>query len=116
MVRHRRFVAHVAHSRLHALANGSRRTIIGLQVFGLTMDLVRGSVLGLVAYVPGRMFAEWATENWSISATYTRAFVVACVAAVAASAVWKDFHSFSYTRRLFLASLAVGTVWVVIRG
>lgn len=116
MVRHRRLVAHVAHRRLDQLAQGNRRTVTGLQVFGLTLDLLRGTLVGLVAFIPGRMFAEWAIANWSISAQYSRAFVVVCVAAVAAAAVWKDFHAISYTRRLFLASLAVGTVWVMIRG
>jgi PTS system mannose-specific IIC component len=46
----------------------------------------------------------------------TRAVVVTCVAAVAATAVWKDFHAISLTRRIFLASLAVGTMLVVFRG
>jgi PTS system mannose-specific IIC component len=35
------------------------------------------------------------------------------MAAVAASAVWKDFHAISGTRRLFVASLSVGTLLVV---
>ena len=38
----------------------------------------------------------------------------AAVAAVAATSVWKDFHAISGTRRLFLASLAAGTVLVVL--
>jgi len=38
--------------------------------------------------------------------------VVTAVAAVAAAAVWKDFHAISGTRRLFLLSLAAGTAVV----
>jgi PTS system mannose-specific IIC component len=43
-----------------------------------------------------------------------RAIVVTSVAAVAAASVWKDFHAISGTRRLFLLSLAVGTLMVVL--
>jgi PTS system mannose-specific IIC component len=45
----------------------------------------------------------------------SRAIVVTIVAAVAAAAVWKDFHAISGTRRLFVISLAVGTLVVVFR-
>ena len=53
-------------------------------------------------------------RRWSVDAALTRAIVVTAVAAVAATAVWKDFHAISGTRRLFLLSLSVGTILVVI--
>ena len=40
--------------------------------------------------------------------------VVLALAAVAAASVWKDFHTIRGTRRLFLISLAVGTLMVVL--
>lgn len=113
MVRHRRLIARFARPRLDQLAAGSRKTVVGLQVFGLTADVVRGAVLGIVAYVPARLFALWCDANWMVRPDVTRAVVVTCVAAVAATAVWKDFHAISGTRRLFLLSLAVGTALVV---
>lgn len=113
MVRHRKLIAKFARPRLDQLAAGSRKTVVGLQVFGLTADLLRGALLGLVTYVPARLFALWCDANWMVQPDVTRAVVVTCVAAVAATAVWKDFHAISGTRRLFLLSLAVGTALVV---
>ncbi|HYW33339.1 MAG TPA: PTS sugar transporter subunit IIC [Gemmatimonas sp.] len=114
MIRHRRFIAAFARPRLDQLAEGQRRTVTGLQLFGLTADLVRGALVGLVAFPPALMLADWCDAHWGTSEDVTRAVVVTCVAAVAASAVWKDFHAISGTRRLFLLSLAVGTALVVI--
>jgi PTS system mannose-specific IIC component len=51
--------------------------------------------------------------RWSVGEDLSRAIVVTCVAAVAAASVWKDFHAISGTRRLFLVSLAIGTLLVV---
>jgi PTS system mannose-specific IIC component len=115
MVLHRQFIARVAHRRLGQLAEGNRRTVVGLQIFGMTFDLLRGAIVGTIAWIAGRFAAAWAHDNWSVPDDITRAFVVTSVAAVAAASVWKDFHAISYTRRLFLASLAVGTIWVMLR-
>lgn len=116
MVKHRQIIAAFARRRLGQLAEGSRDTVVGLQVFGMTLDLLRGAAIGLLAYVPAVLLATWIQSHWSVSEAVTRAYVVSSVAAVAAAAVWKDFHAISGTRRLFLASLAVGTVLVVLRG
>lgn len=116
MTWHRRLIAAFARPRLNQLAEGNRNTVVGLQVFGMTADLLRGALVGAVAYLPAALLAGWADARWSVSEDITRAYVVTCVAAVAAAAVWKDFHAISGTRRLFMASLAVGTVLVVLRG
>jgi PTS system mannose-specific IIC component len=113
MVKHRQLIASFARPRLDQLAAGSRRTVIGLQVFGMTADLLRGALLGTVMYLLARPLAELVNARWTVGEDLSRAVIIACVAAVAASAVWKDFHAISGTRRLFLASLAVGTLLVV---
>lgn len=113
MVKHRQLIARFARPRLDQLAAGSRNTVIGLQVFGMTLDLIRGAVLGAVVYLVARPMAALVNARWTVSEDLSRAIIVACVAAVAASAVWKDFHAISGTRRLFVASLAVGTLLVV---
>ena len=115
MVQHRRLIASFARPRLDRLAEGHRSTVVGLQVFGMTADFARAAVLGLLAYLPARWFAVWCDAGWSVPDDVTRGVVVTGVAAVAASAVWKDFHAISGTRRLFLLSLAVSTAIVVIR-
>jgi mannose/fructose/N-acetylgalactosamine-specific phosphotransferase system component IIC len=116
MVRHRQLIASFARPRLDQLAAGNRRTVVGLQVFGMTADLARGAALGLLVYVPSRLIVDYCSANWHTSESTTRAVVVTCGAAVAATAVWKDFHAISLTRRLFLGSLAVGSVLVMLRG
>ncbi len=116
MIWHRKLIARVAHRRLNQLAEGSAKTVVGLQIFGMTADLLRGALLGATALVVGLFAVAFAREAWSVPDNITRAFVVTAVAAVAAAAVWKDFHSISGTRRLFLAALAVGTLLVMLRG
>lgn len=113
MTRLRRLIAAFAKPRLPQLASGNRRTVVGLQVFGMTADLLRGAVLGVAAFVPAILFADWVMSHWAVGADLTRAYVVAAVAAVAAAAVWKDFHAINYTRRLFLISLTLGTLAVM---
>ena len=114
MVWLRKLIASFAHPRLAQLAAGHRRTVVGLQVFGMTADLARASLLGIIAYIPASALAAWSEVHWTVADGPTRGVVIACVAAVAAAAVWNDFHSISGTRRLFLASLAVGTALVAI--
>ncbi len=116
MVKHRQLIASFAHGRLGQLAQGNRNTVVGLQVFGMTADLARGAVLGFFAYAPAALLAEWANPRWRLSEDVSRACVVVAVAAVAAASVWKDFHAIRGTRLLFLASLAVGTLLVVLSG
>ncbi len=116
MVQHRRLIAAVARPRLGQLAAGSRGTVVGLQLFGLAADLLRGALLACVALLAARPAVAAAVARWSVPDDLTRAVVVTAVAAVAAAAVWKDFHEISGTRRLFLGALAVGTLLVVLRG
>ncbi len=115
MVRHRRLIASFARPRMPQLAAGSRHTVVGLQLFGMTLDLVRGAAVGALFSVLGTVAAYYANAHWSVPEHLSRAVVITCVAAVAAAAVWKDFHAISGTRRLFLLSLAVGTLLVVLR-
>ena len=114
MVKHRHLIAVYARPRLPQLVEGNRNTVVGLQLFGMTVDLLRGCVIALLAYVPASLVAAFAMERWAVRDDITRAVVVTAVAAVAAASVWKDFHAISGTRRLFLASLAIGTALVVI--
>lgn len=113
MVKHRQIIAAFARPRLDQLAAGSRSTVIGLQVFGMTLDLVRGALIGAVMFLLARPLAEQVNARWTVSDDLSRAIIVTGVAAVAAASVWKDFHAISGTRRLFVASLAVGTLLVV---
>jgi PTS system mannose-specific IIC component len=116
MIRHRQLIATFARPRLDQLAEGQRNTVIGLQLFGLTADLVRGSLLGVLSYPPAFWLAGWCNAHWTTTEELSRGVVVTGVAAVAVSAIWKDFHAISGTRRLFLLSLMIGTALVVMGG
>jgi mannose/fructose/N-acetylgalactosamine-specific phosphotransferase system component IIC len=116
MVWHRRLIARWARVRLDAMAGGSMRTVMSLQVYGLTADLLRGAALTLLGLLLAWPASGWAVEAWRLGATETRGALVIGAAGVAASAVWKVLHGYSVTRRLFVAGLAVGTVLVGLRG
>lgn len=114
MVKHRQLVGRLARARMDRLIAGDRRAVISLHISGMSMDFLRGvlvATLMLIVSLPVLAFVE---SRWSIREDLSRAFVVTCVAAVAAASVWKDFHAISGTRRLFLLSLAVGTVAVIL--
>lgn len=116
MVWHRQLIARFARPRLPLLAAGSMRTVVQLQLFGIGSDLGRAATLTLVGAVLSWPVATWAIGAWRLDALETRAVLITGCAAVAASALWKVFHGYSVTRRLFVAGLAVGTVLVVMRG
>jgi PTS system mannose-specific IIC component len=113
MVKQRQIIAAFARPRLDQLAAGSRKTVVGLQVFGMTLDLVRGTLLGALMILVARPLAVLVNARWSVSEDLARAIIITLVVGVAAASVWKDFHAISGTRRLFIASLAVGTLLVV---
>jgi PTS system mannose-specific IIC component len=113
MVKHRQLIARFARPRLEQLAAGQRSTVVGLQVFGMTADLIRGTLLGALTFLIASPVAQRVSEHFTFRDDIARAAIVTGVAAVAAAAVWKDFHAISGTRRLFLASLAVGTLLVI---
>lgn len=113
MVKHRQLIARFARTRLDQLAAGQRNTVVGLQVFGMTADLIRGALVGGLVYIVSSPVAHVVSNRFELRDDVARAAVVTGVAAVAAAAVWKDFHAISGTRRLFLASRAVGTLLVI---
>lgn len=96
-----------------ALEGGSSRAVTGLQLFGLSADLVRGFLVTLVAMLIFAPLVRGIVSAWSMDDLHSRAAVVAMVAAVSAGAVWKIFHSVPRARLLFVAGLAVGAVILV---
>ena len=115
MVRLRRLNAYRAARERAALDAGSVEAIVGLQVFGLTADFVRGGIVTLVAMLLFRPTVSAIVSGWGTDATLSRAVVVAIGAAVAAGAIWKIFHSLPLARVFFLAGLAVGVTLLGVR-
>ncbi|MFL5577111.1 MAG: PTS sugar transporter subunit IIC [Gemmatimonadaceae bacterium] len=115
MVLLRRLNARWARAHLAEVERGSARTVEGLQVWGLTADLVRGGVLTAAAYALLRPLTTLALAHWGASAASSRAFAVGVAATVAAGAAWKIFHATEGARWYFLGGLAAGLVLLVLR-
>lgn len=108
MVQLRRLNAHWAHKHQEAIRAGSREAVIGLQIYGMSSDLLRGGLLtaaGILAFSP--LYVRSLT-TWSFDPTLTRFVLIALAGIAAASAVYKVFHSTTHTRWVFLCGLALG--------
>jgi mannose/fructose/N-acetylgalactosamine-specific phosphotransferase system component IIC len=98
-----------------ALDAGARGTVIGLQLKGLTADLVRGAILTAVAVAVFAPLAEASLAVWTVDARVSRAIAVGTAISVAVAASWKLFHGTTTGRWLFAAGLAVGFTVMVMR-
>ena len=113
MVKLRRVNAFRA-TRLRAeLDAGSANAIVGLQLFGLTADLIRGGLVALAAMLTLGPLVEAIVAVWNSGAVYSQAIVVGIAAVVAAGAMWKIFHGIPRAAALFLAGLVIGITLLV---
>jgi mannose/fructose/N-acetylgalactosamine-specific phosphotransferase system component IIC len=115
MVYLRRLNAVWARKRHDAVARGSRRVVIGLQLYGMTADLLRGALLTFVALLILVPAQRLALSAWHLDARLSRALVVTVASAVAGAAAWKVLHSTSGARWLFVGGLAIGLALLSIR-
>lgn len=115
MVRLRQLNARWANQRHDLVASGSRSAVIGLQLYGLSADLVRGAIMtavGLVAFTPLYMRS---LTHWGIDSTVTRIILIAVAGVAIAGAVYKVFHRTTLAGWFFLAGIGAGLVVLVIR-
>ena len=115
MVKLRQQNARWAGARRSAIDAGARGSVIGLQLLGLTADLLRGTLLTGLVLAVSRPFVDAALVRWSVDAQIERAIVVAAAASVMAGAAWKIFHATSGARWFFLGGLAIGLGILVLR-
>ena len=104
-----------ARNRRDALAAGSAEAVIGLQLLGLTADLLRGALFTAIAYAILAPTARAAIGVWGLDARLSRAVVVGAAMTVAAGAAWKIFHSTLGVRWTFLAGLGAGTLAALLK-
>lgn len=97
-----------ARQRAAALEAGHGRAVVGLQVAGLTGDLLRGALVASAGILLGRILLPLALEGWRDSELVARGGTVALAIAVAAGAAWKLFHVVRGGRLLFSMGLAAG--------
>ena len=115
MVVLRRDNATLSTRRREALAAGSYRAVAGLQLLGMTADLVRGVLLTFVALLLLGPLSQAIVSLWSVDVRLSRAVVVGLAGTVAAGAAWKIFHTTRGARWYFLggAVLALAAVLVL---
>jgi len=115
LVKLRQWNAFLARRRRPALDAGARGAVIGLQVAGLTGDLVRAGVLTAVAYAVLFPLAVHVEALWSFSGPLSRSVVMMLATAVSTSAAWVIFHSARGARWYFAGGVAVGLLLLLAR-
>ena len=115
MVGLRRLSAVWARRHRRSLEAGDYRTVVGLQLFGLTADLVRGALLTVIGLMVLRPLVIASDALWMTDARVSRAVVVGLAATVAAAAAWKIFHVTPGARWLFAVGLVVSLSVLVLR-
>lgn len=110
MVWMRKFLAGVARARHEALAEGSGRAVVGLQLAGMTADLLRGFVLTMGALAVFSPLRTLVLATFTFPGTLSRAVVVSVASAVGLAAVWKVVRMTAGARWWLLGGLAIGFV------
>ncbi len=108
LVKLRQWNAWLARRQRPALDAGARGTVIGLQLAGLTADMVRAAALTAVAFALLFPVARAIVGVWSFTGPVSRGVVVMVASAVAAGAAWTIFHSARHARWYFAAGLMIG--------
>ena len=115
MVRVRQLNAKWAQRSRSGLDAGARGTVIGLQLKGLTADLVRGALLTAVAFATFEPLREASLALWTVDARVSRAMAVGIATSVGVAAGWKSFHGNLVARWLFVAGIGAGMTTMVLR-
>ena len=115
LVKLRQWNAWLASRRRSALEAGARGTVVGLQLGGLTSDLLRAMALTAIAYALLFPVAHATVNLWTFSQPLSRAFTVGAASAVAAAAAWTIFHSARGARWYFAGGLVIGLLILALR-
>ena len=115
MVKVRQLNARMAHRVQTGLESGARGSVIGLQLKGMTADLVRGFLLTLVAGVVFMPLARATTSVWTLDERVSRAIAVGIAASVTSAAAWKLFHGSVPARWALVGGLAAGVTLLAVR-
>ncbi|HEU4719719.1 MAG TPA: PTS sugar transporter subunit IIC [Gemmatimonadaceae bacterium] len=115
LVKLRQWNAWLAQRKRGALEAGSRGAVVGLQLGGLTSDLLRATLLTALAYAAIFPVARATVALWSFDQSISRAVTVGAACAVAAAAAWTIFHSARGARWYFAGGLVVGLLALALR-
>ncbi|HEY7569360.1 MAG TPA: PTS sugar transporter subunit IIC [Gemmatimonadaceae bacterium] len=112
MVRLRTLNAQRARRNHDAVASGDPRVILGLQLSGLTADLLRGGALTALLLAISLPLRDIAARGWTQSPDSTRLTLGIAAVAVAAGAVWKHFSSVPNAKIIMLGAVVVSVALV----
>jgi PTS system mannose-specific IIC component len=115
LVKLRQWNAWLAGRQRGGLAAGARGTVIGLQLGGLTSDLLRAMALTAVAYALLFPVARAAVGLWTFGQPLSRAVTVGAASAVAVAAAWTIFHSARGARWYFAGGVVIGLIILALR-
>jgi mannose/fructose/N-acetylgalactosamine-specific phosphotransferase system component IIC len=115
LVKLRQWNAWLARRRRSGLEAGARGTVVGLQLGGLTSDLLRAMALTATAYALLFPVARAAVGLWTFSQPLSRAVTVGAASAVAAAAAWTIFHSARGARWYSAGGRAIGLLLLALR-
>ena len=115
MVALRRIIAGRLERTRDSIEAGSRDALLSLHLSGLTMDLLRASLvtaLGMIIFSP---LVRAIVAVWGSDSAPSRAVVVVIAAIVAGGALWKVFHSVRHVLWFFLGGLIASTAFLVVK-
>ena len=115
LVKLRQWNAYLAQRRRPALEAGARGAVIGLQLAGLTSDMVRAALLTTVGYALLFPVSLRVAALWSFSGPLSRSVVMMLAAAVATSAAWVIFHTARGARWYFAGGVVGGLLLLLVR-
>ena len=115
LVKLRQWNAQLARRRRSALDAGARGAVIGLQLAGLTGDMVRAALLTTIAYAVLFPISLHVADLWSFGGPLSRSVVMMLATAVATSAAWVIFHSARGARWYFAGGVVVGLLLLLAR-
>ena len=115
MIYIRRLNGLFARRRQDAVARGDRDAVVGLQLRGLTADLVRGLILtaiGLLVLLPAQSVV---LSRWSPGPDVSRAVAVSAATAVSLGAAYKLFHAIPGFFWQFALGIGAGVLVIALR-
>lgn len=115
MVVLRRIIASRLERARDRIEEGSRDALLSLHLSGMSMDLLRGALVTLVAMLIFAPLVRAIVAIWGSDSAPSRAVVVVMAAVVAGGALWKVYHSVRYVLWFLLAGLLVWTSALVTR-
>ena len=97
------------------IEDGSRSALMSLHLSGMSLDIVRGTLVTLTAMLVFAPLVRAIEAIWGSESAMSRAVVVVIAAIVAGGALWKVFHSVRHVLWFFLVGLAASVAVLVTR-